>query len=357
MSERTLVDASDFGAPTKRIRLFVIGVDPDQMMVPDWKVVFAKSAKKTTVRDAIADLMTAGTAGEDEGGFDLWRYDGRRSVSGYAERMRNKSGIFTGHRKTEHTKETLKRFAKVEPGGRDEVGKYARLSWDGLCPTLRAGTGSDRGSYQAVRPIHPSEDRVITPREAARLQGFPDWFLFHPTVWHSCRMIGNSVSPILAQTLMSRLKPYVDGKVPVRLAADSMVDRLTPERRSALMSRVRSKDTSPELRVRKVAHALGYRFRLHRRDLPGCPDLTFVSLGKVIFVHGCFWHRHPRCRKATMPKSRVAFWKAKFDRNVERDQQVKRKLRRLGWRVFTIWECQTHDPERLRSESQRFFSS
>lgn len=127
-----------------------------------------------------------------------------------------------------------------------------------------------------------------------------------------------------------------------------MVDRLSPARRSALMSKVRSKDTSPELRVRRLAHALGYRFRLHRRDLPGCPDLVLPSRRKVIFVHGCFWHRHPGCPKATTPKSRVAFWTAKFQRNVERDREAEAKLHSLGWKVRTIWECQTKDPEELQ---------
>ena len=133
------------------------------------------------------------------------RYRPRTRAGGYARRMREPSGLFTGHTKTQHSDTTLGRFAKLKPGKVDSVGRYPRLEWGGLCPTLRAGTGSDKGSYQAVRPVHPKEDRVITPREAARLQGFPDRFIFHPTVWHSCRMIGNSVSPILAEELLKRV--------------------------------------------------------------------------------------------------------------------------------------------------------
>lgn len=120
-----------------------------------------------------------------------------------------------------------------------------------------------------------------------------------------------------------------------------MTDRLTPEHRSALMSRVRSKNTTPELVVRRIAHALGYRFRLHRTDLPGTPDLVFPSGRKAVFVHGCFWHRHPGCRKATTPKSRIEFWSEKFARNVERDQEIRAQLGALGWVSFTIWECET----------------
>ena len=133
-----------------------------------------------------------------------------------------------------------------------------------------------------------------------------------------------------------------------------MADRLSPERRSYLMSRVRAKDTTPELRVRKSAHAMGYRFRLHRRDLPGKPDLVFPRLGKIIFVHGCFWHRHEGCRFATNPKSRTKFWSAKFERNVERDCLVQAELRALGWDVLVVWECETREPVRLENVLSEF---
>ncbi len=114
------------------------------------------------------------------------------------------------------------------------------------------------------------------------------------------------------------------------------------------MSRVRSQDTGPEMRVRKVAHAMGLRFRLHRRDLPGCPDMVLPRHRLCVFVHGCFWHRHPGCAKATTPKSRVAFWRAKFERNVARDVDVARGLRAAGWRVTVIWECRTRDDAYVR---------
>ena len=119
------------------------------------------------------------------------------------------------------------------------------------------------------------------------------------------------------------------------------MDRLTPERRSWLMSRVKAKHTSPELIVRRKAHALGLRFRLHRKDLPGTPDLIFPKYSTVVFVHGCFWHRHPGCPKAGMPKSRVRFWKEKFARNVKRARRDERQLNDLGWSVGVIWECET----------------
>ncbi|MGA7711205.1 MAG: DNA cytosine methyltransferase [Rhizomicrobium sp.] len=200
-----VLNAADFGAPTRRLRLFVFGFDRNEMNVPLADALFEKTGVSVFVKDAISDLLTASPLGEDGRGFDIWKYDRRRTVSEYAARMHSQSGQLTGHRKTVHTPKTLKRFRRLLEGQNDKIGKYTRLSWEGFCPTLRAGTGSDRGSYQAVRPIHPTEHRVITPREAARLQGFPDGFLFHPTVWHSCRMIGNSVSPIIAKTLLQRV--------------------------------------------------------------------------------------------------------------------------------------------------------
>jgi DNA (cytosine-5)-methyltransferase 1 len=200
-----LLNAADFGAPTRRVRLFMFGFRANEMDVPSESALLRKSNRHSSVYEAISDLLRAKSLGSNRDGFDIWAYDGRRKVSPYAKKMRTRAGSFTGHKQTLHTHDTLRRFSQLEPGKVDPIGKYIRLAWDGLCPTLRAGTGNDRGSYQAVRPIHPVEDRVITAREAARLQGFPDGFVFHPTVWHSCRMIGNSVSPILAKKLMQRI--------------------------------------------------------------------------------------------------------------------------------------------------------
>jgi DNA mismatch endonuclease (patch repair protein) len=119
-----------------------------------------------------------------------------------------------------------------------------------------------------------------------------------------------------------------------------VTDRLSRERRSWNMSRIRGKDTAPELLVRSALHRAGYRFRLHRKDLPGRPDVVLPKYRTVVFVHGCFWHRHKRCRFAYTPKSRVAFWQEKFRRNVERDRRKALALRRLGWKVVTVWECE-----------------
>lgn len=116
-----------------------------------------------------------------------------------------------------------------------------------------------------------------------------------------------------------------------------VVDRAT---RSRMMSGIRGKNTQPELKVRRILHAHGYRFRLHRKDLPGNPDIVLPKLMTCIFVHGCFWHRHSGCRYSTSPSTRVEFWNKKFQKNVERDTRNKKALEALGWIVLIVWECE-----------------
>ncbi len=135
-----------------------------------------------------------------------------------------------------------------------------------------------------------------------------------------------------------------------------MADRISPEKRSWNMSRIRGKDTKPELRVRSQLHRMGYRFRLHRKDLPGRPDIVLPKYDTVIFVHGCFWHRHKGCRFAYTPKTRVEFWQTKFDLNVRRDRRNEAALRKRGWRIIRIWECRTGDPQKLQQQLARIFN-
>lgn len=135
------------------------------------------------------------------------------------------------------------------------------------------------------------------------------------------------------------------------------MDTLTPAERSARMALVHAKDTKPELLVRRLVHAMGYRYRLHLRDLPGTPDMVFPGRSKVIFIHGCFWHRHARCVLARLPKSRGDFWLPKLTANAERDARNVRALRRLGWSVLTIWECQLGDTAKLAKRIRRFLDA
>ena len=134
------------------------------------------------------------------------------------------------------------------------------------------------------------------------------------------------------------------------------MDRLTKEHRSWNMSRIGGKDTRPELLVRSLLHRMGYRFRLHPAALPGRPDIVLPRHGAALLIHGCFWHRHKACRYAYQPKSRPDFWTEKFDANVRRDRKVIAALRKLGWRVRVVWECELRDPVRLESCLFRWLS-
>jgi len=126
-----------------------------------------------------------------------------------------------------------------------------------------------------------------------------------------------------------------------------LTDNLAPAARSERMRQVRSKDTRPEMIVRRLAHRLGYRFRLHRRDLPGSPDLVFPARRAIIFVHGCFWHQHDCPRGSRRPSSNAAYWHPKLARNVERDGKARQQLENEGWRVLVLWECEMRDTDQL----------
>jgi len=136
-----------------------------------------------------------------------------------------------------------------------------------------------------------------------------------------------------------------------------MSDVFTPEKRSAVMAQVKSRNTSPELKVRRTAHALGYRFRLHRKDLPGSPDLVFPGRGAVIFVHGCFWHGHDCPRGSRLPRQNAPYWAAKIARNRARDAAAAAALEAGGWRVMTLWECELKDNHALKMRLRAFLGA
>jgi DNA mismatch endonuclease (patch repair protein) len=130
------------------------------------------------------------------------------------------------------------------------------------------------------------------------------------------------------------------------------MDRLTPQARSRLMARIASKNTGPEMAVRSMLHRMGYRFGLHRKDLPGSPDIVLSRFRVAIYVHGCFWHGHV-CKIDKMPKSRKTYWSKKIEDNRTRDLRQRARLRRAGWRVWVVWECELKRPERLRARLLR----
>lgn len=132
------------------------------------------------------------------------------------------------------------------------------------------------------------------------------------------------------------------------------MDVFSVDERSRIMGRIGGKNTRPELRVRKLLHALGYRFRIHRKDLPGTPDVVFPGRRAVIFVHGCFWHRHEGCPRATTPATNRDFWERKFRSNTKRDAERIEQLGRLGYRCLVVWECETKNLERLAERLTAF---
>lgn len=135
-----------------------------------------------------------------------------------------------------------------------------------------------------------------------------------------------------------------------------MTDSLTKAERSERMSRIKGKHTKPEIKVRKLVHSLGYRYRLHRKDIPGKPDLVFSNRRKVIFVSGCFWHRHgdSNCSLSRLPKSRLDFWLPKLERNAERDSENLKLLGQSGWKSLTVWECELRDIDAVKQKVTRF---
>ena len=135
-----------------------------------------------------------------------------------------------------------------------------------------------------------------------------------------------------------------------------MVDHLSPAERSRNMSRVKGRDTKPERLVRSLIHRMGFRFSLHRKELPGRPDIVLTRHRKLIFVHGCFWHGHPGCSRATIPSTNIPFWKKKISGNKTRDRTVRRRLGVLGWKVLVVWQCHTKNTQKLTSRLERFLA-
>ena len=217
-----IISAANYGAPTYRRRVVIVGYDPAEVdEITDADITRTKG-RLVTVRDAIADLPGPIPESRDKGEFGWVKYPPRREdrIPEYARLMRrpppvnlgwsqaielHNKGYVSGLTATNHTTEVARRYSVIGGGKSDPITKAYRLEWDGQCPTIRAGTGPDKGAFQAVRPLHPGKGRVITVREGARLQGFPDWFVFHPTKWHSFRMIGNSVSPFVSHGLLERI--------------------------------------------------------------------------------------------------------------------------------------------------------
>ncbi len=128
------------------------------------------------------------------------------------------------------------------------------------------------------------------------------------------------------------------------------MDVFNKAKRRQIMSNVRNRNTTPEKQVRSCLHKMGYRFRLHRKDLPGTPDIVLPKYRTAVFVHGCFWHGHPGCKRAKRPSTQIEFWNRKLNKNIERDLKARRNLKLLGWKVFIVWECETRNADFLRTK-------
>lgn len=222
-----IVNASDYGAATSRRRVLIIGYDPNEVGILEPKMFQPRPLENpVTVRDAISDLPGPIPEAKTIGEFGWRKYPQRAAhrLTEYAVRLRNlpppglgwseavelhRNGFVSGVVETQHSGKVARRYRVTEGGKSDPITKAYRLEWAGQCPTIRAGTGADKGAFQSVRPLHPGKGRVITVREGARLQGFPDWFVFHPTKWHSFRMIGNSVSPLVSSGLFKSIAPKI----------------------------------------------------------------------------------------------------------------------------------------------------
>ena len=209
--------ASDYGVPTIRTRVFFIGYDPGRVGALSTNDFLPKGVQDVRVRQALSGLPAIRSTWQSE--KQSWRIVSSLSESHYERRIKGcvprdvgdptalsvyqTQHLVSGFFGTAHAVDVIQRFDALKPGESDAISKCVRLDAGGYCPTLRAGTGPERGGFQAIRPVHPTSPRVISPREAARLQGFPDWFQFHPTKWHAFRQIGNSVSPIVSEALMT----------------------------------------------------------------------------------------------------------------------------------------------------------
>lgn len=228
-----VVNAADLGAPTSRRRVIVVGYDKrDVDAITTQDIDDLTVPERVTVREAIGDLPVPIPDSKRimDFGWASYPTSNISTLSSYAERCRSlpdraigsheavtelMQGRVSGLFSTRHSQTVMDRFMSTAQGKVEPVSHYPKLSWSGQSPTLRAGTGAEKGSFQAMRPIHPTQPRVITVREGARLQGFPDWFLFHTAKWHSFRMIGNSVSPVVSTALLTMLK----AKATLRAAA------------------------------------------------------------------------------------------------------------------------------------------
>lgn len=307
-----VVNVANYGVPQRRKRLVMVGSLLGNIDIPEGTTTFK------TVRDAIGKLESV------------------------AETNDEVHRIFPTH-----TKEVQERIERTPPNGgsrrdlppeytlechkKEGIGfndVYGRLRWDDVSSTITGGClNPSKGRF-----IHPVENRCITAREAALLQTFPRNYIFPTDIPRSAiaLMIGNALPPEFCKFQSENIYEHLDGY---------MADIFDEEKRSKIMSKVKNKNTEPELIIRKLLSEAGYKYRLNCKHIPCKPDIVFPGKKKAIFVNGCFWHGHD-CQRGRLPEKNKEFWQQKIKKNRERDARNYTSLTELGWDYMIIWQCE-----------------
>ena len=344
--------AADYGAPQKRMRFVVIGVKrsiSEKVALP--KGIYDED-KYLTVRDAISDLekIKPFIGLNEDSGIPIIP---RVANSELGRKLRD-STVLYNHIITNTTKTAMERFRALKQGEnfhaldeRLKSNTYTDSSRTQNTIYLRLNYDEPSGTVVNVRKsmwIHPTKDRAVSVREAARLQTFPDSFVFCGSKDKQYQQVGNAVPPIMAKAIADTLASILDSAPMSRRKGHGC--NQTKEARSRNMSHIRSTNTKPEETVRKYLFSKGFRYRKNVRTLPGCPDIVLPKYKTVIFVNGCFWHKH-NCPRFVWPASNREYWEPKILKNAERDRKNQKALAKMGWHVISIWECQIKKKEEL----------
>ena len=342
-----ILEVADYGVPQFRRRLVLLGGLGFEIRLP--KPTHSKDGKNAlvrwrTVKDSIGQMVDPVTLQDAKRRGEVQQSDWHVVRTLSPENVKRIKLAEAGKTWTS-IPETLR--PNCHQGGYNGfTNVYGRMEWDQPSPTITGGcTTFSKGRFG-----HPIKDRTISVREAALLQTFPESYWFDTLYMeHVCNVIGNALPCDFAEAISRQCQMELvasDKRKSNERRGDSHVD----ERVSLRMKRVKQRDTTPELVVRKLLFAKGYRYRIHRDDLPGSPDVVFPSRRKVVFVHGCFWHGHENCARASLPKSRTRYWADRIAKNRERDMRSISALEQLGWSVYVVWECETKN---LSSLEQR----
>lgn len=309
----SVVNVASYGVPQRRRRLVMLGSLLGEVAIPEG------NGNIRTVRDFIGDLESVEET-----------YD-----SAHRRYPRHSEDVMRRIRLTPHnggSRRDLPEQYTLECHRQEGIGfndVYGRLRWDDVSSTITGGClNPSKGRF-----LHPEEDRCITAREAALLQTFSRDYIFPDDIPMSnlALMIGNALPPILCELQSASL---ID-----RLDEIFMPDIYDEEKRSEIMSKVKNKNTAPEMIIRKLLTGMGYKYRLSTKKLHCNPDIIFPAKKKVIFINGCFWHGHD-CKRGHLPETNKEFWKQKIQKNMERDQMNYNECDKNGWSYLTIWQCE-----------------